>query len=75
MTIIRPEIFAEPQPDQPFIRRDANGTSLFKFAVQYRMGGLLWAADIWAYSHQDAEARVNAMRDSLMVCGQIYCEA
>lgn len=74
MTVIRPDIFAEPQPEDAFVRRDGQGACLFKFAVEYRMDGTLWAADIWAYSHHDAEARVAAMKKSLAVCGQVYCE-
>jgi hypothetical protein len=36
------------------------------------MGLSTWSAKIWAYSFEDAEMRVKAMRESLAVCGQVH---
>lgn len=59
-------------PDQAFVSTDANALRLYRFALQYEMDGKRWATEIWAYSSQDAEDRVAAMRRSLMICGQLY---
>jgi hypothetical protein len=63
-----------PDPDAAFVKRDAYGRQLYNFAIEYRMNDVVWAADIWAYSHEDAEDRVQAMRKTLALCGQVFCE-
>lgn len=59
-------------PDAEFVQKDDYGRELYLFTLDYSMAGKSWAAEIWAYSFEDAEARVAAMRDSLSVAGQIY---
>ncbi|WP_311043761.1 hypothetical protein [Rhizobium lentis] len=61
-------------PDGAFVSNDADERQLYRFALQYHMDGKSWATEIWAYSHRDAEDRVNAMRRSLTMCGQLYAE-
>lgn len=36
------------------------------------MDGKGWQAQLWAYDFTDAESRVAAMRESLMVLGQAF---
>jgi hypothetical protein len=70
---------AADRPDNDFVSIDQNGQEIYRFALQYDWDDKLWAAEIWAYSLDDAETRVQAMRQSLTVCGQLYsgigCEA
>ncbi|MDQ0562438.1 hypothetical protein QO004_004243 [Rhizobium mesoamericanum] len=74
MTVIHIGHLFDTEPDTAFRRQDAAGRDLFSFAIEYRMGDARWAASIWAYSHEDAEARVKAMKETLALCGQVYCE-
>ncbi|OWV80775.1 hypothetical protein ATY77_24095 [Rhizobium sp. R634] len=61
-------------PDAAFVTTGIDGRQLYRFALQYEMDGKTWATDIWAYSSEDAEKRVAAMRGSLTLCGQLYAE-
>lgn len=60
------------QPDPEFLRKDDFGQPLYLFALEYRMDGGTWSAQVWAYSREDAENRVAAMRESLAVRGQLF---
>lgn len=64
---------AKEQPDPECIRKDEYGRPLYLFTLEYRMPDGAYGAEIWAYSIEDAEARVTAMRSSLTVLGQIHC--
>lgn len=63
---------AADKPDGDFVRKDDYGRPLFFFLLDYEMDGGHWGAEIWAYSAEDAEARVLAMRGSLTVMGQVF---
>jgi len=58
-------------PDADCVRQDQDGRPLYRYALEYRMGDASWSAELWAYSFDDAEQRVAAMRDSLVVLGQL----
>jgi hypothetical protein len=58
------------QPDADCVRKDDYDRPLYLFALEYQMDGGTWGADVWAYSWEDAENRVAAMRGSLSVLGQ-----
>ncbi|WP_245274081.1 hypothetical protein [Rhizobium leguminosarum] len=60
------------RPDAQFVRKDEHGQTMYLFALEYEMGPSTWSAKIWAYSFEDAEMRVKAMRESLAVCGQMH---
>ena len=60
------------QPDPEFVKRDDFGREMYLFALGYEFDGKSWGIDLWAYSAEDAEARVAAMRGSLAVHGQIF---
>ena len=59
-------------PDPEFVRKDDFGRPLYTFLLSYEMDGKQWSTEVWAYSFEDADARVAAMRDSLKVDGQAY---
>lgn len=63
---------AAAQPDPEFVKHDEYGRPLYTFLVDYVMGEKNIGAQIWAYDHADAEARVAAMRESLTVSGQLF---
>lgn len=63
---------AKEAPDAEFARKDDFGRPLYMFTLNYEMDGASWGAELWAYSAEDAEARVTAMRSSLKVMGQVY---
>lgn len=52
-------------------RHDDKGT-LYLYALQYEMDGKTWALEVWAYSMEDAQNRVDAMRQSLVLLGQTH---
>lgn len=59
-------------PDPEFACQDDYGRKLYLYALGYEFDGCQWAAEVWAYSQEDAEGRVAAMRQSLTLHGQIY---
>ena len=59
-------------PDKAHTRLDDEGRILYEYALDYRMDDAHWSASIWAYSMEDAERRVSAMRHSLTLSGQVY---
>lgn len=65
---------AREQPDAEHIRQDQFGRPMYRFALAYVMDGKTWSAEVWAYSFEDAEQRVAAMRASLSVAGQVHSE-
>lgn len=60
------------EPDANCVRKDDFGRPLYLFALEYSFDGKRWAAEIWAYSMEEADARVQAMRQSLELCGQTF---
>ncbi len=63
---------AAERPDAEFVRKDDFGRPLYHYGLSYDFEGGSWSAEIWAYSMEDAKARVGAMRDSLTLLGQTY---
>jgi len=63
---------ARTKPDAEFVRKDDFGRELFCFLLEYEMAGDDWVTEVWAYSMDDAKSRVAAMRESLVLCGQMY---
>lgn len=62
---------SENEPDADCVQLDDAGRPMQLFALDYRMDDGGWALQVWAYSLDDAEARVWAMRRSLSVVGQV----
>lgn len=61
-------------PDAEHLDRDQFGRPMYRFALTYEMGEKIWGVEVWAYSFEDAEQRVAAMRASLSVAGQVHSE-
>lgn len=61
-------------PDADCTCRDQYGRPMFRFGVEYEFEGKLWDFHIDAYSLEDAERRVAAMRENQAVYGQTYRE-
>lgn len=59
-------------PDADHVRRDDFGRPLYRFTCSYDMGDGAWALDLWAYSREDADARMDAIRRSGRVDGQVW---
>lgn len=63
---------AKDRPGEDCVRTDDYGRPLYLFALEYEMPDGTYATDVWAYSFDDAEARVLSMRQSLSVLGQMH---
>lgn len=63
---------ARERPAPEFIRFDDHGRTLGCFALDYQMDGAAWSINVWAYSFDDADMRVAAMRETLTLAGQIH---
>lgn len=63
---------AADKPDAEFIRKDDFGRPLYCYLLGYEFERGQWRAEIWAYSMEDAQARVDAMRESLFLRGQMH---
>lgn len=61
-------------PDAQFVTTDADGRQMFAFCLQYQAEDSTLVASVFAYDFDDAERRCAAMRESLVVAGQIYAE-
>lgn len=59
-------------PDPECTMMDGDGTPMYMYAVEYGMGTSRWGFQIWAYSMEDAQNRVDAMRQSLVLLGQTH---
>lgn len=68
---------AQERPDLDHVSQDQWGRDIFRFAVEYphlaKQSGenRTWTATIWAYSFQDAEDRLEAIRQHGVVAGQV----
>lgn len=63
---------ARVKPAPELVSKDDHGRSLFTFILSYEMDGNSYGTDLVAYSQEDAEARVTAMRESLRYEGQLF---
>lgn len=58
--------------DAEHIRDDGYGRKLYEFLLGYEFEGKSYGGvTVWAYSHEDAEQRVAAMRETLVLYGQL----
>lgn len=62
------------KPDAEFIRKDDYGREMYLFALSYEFDGAAWSTQVWAYSIEEAQQRVVAIRDSLTLLGQLFGE-
>lgn len=59
-------------PAPEFLKQDDEGRDMQLYTVAYEMDGERWGFDVWAYSFDDAEKRVRAIRQSAELSGQVY---
>jgi hypothetical protein len=60
------------QPDADCVRKDEYGRKLFMFTLGWKRGDDSFGIELWAYSEEDAQKHVAAMRESLTYDGQVY---
>lgn len=61
--------------DPQFICTDQDGREMFAFCGSYRLDtGQTFSLSFYAYDFDDAEKRVEAIRSSLVLDGQIWAE-
>ena len=60
------------QPDPEFVSQDEYGRPLYTFGVEYEFSGGIYSFHLTAYSWEDAEAKVAAIRESGKVFGQMF---
>lgn len=59
-------------PDVEHRTTDQWGRPMFNFAVDFEHGGSEWSVYLWAYDFEDAQSRVDALRATATLAGQIY---
>lgn len=58
--------------DPEHIREDDFGRPMYEFLLSYEFNNSTWGGvTVWAYSMEEAEQRVAAMRESLVLLGQL----
>lgn len=65
-------LIARDRPDPDLVCYDAFGREMRTYVLEYEMDGRRWGLSVAAYSMEDAESRVAAMRNSLVLCGELY---
>jgi len=63
---------ARDRPDPDLVCHDAFGREMRTYVLEYEMDGRRWGLSVVAYSMEDAESRVVAIRRSLLLCGELY---
>lgn len=61
-------------PDADFVHLDEHGRKLFVYVLDYEIDGSIFSIHMVARSMEDAERRVEAMKTSLVLKGQLYRE-
>lgn len=59
-------------PSSKFVTRDRNGDVMFAYTVSYEFEGRDYSFTIWAHDQDDAENRLNHIRRTGNVDGQVY---
>jgi len=61
-------------PDIKHVYIDASGVKWFEYACEFNFGNKEYAFNLWATSIDDCEERLDAIKKSGAVSGQILCE-
>jgi hypothetical protein len=61
-------------PDADCIHRDDLGHTWLRFAIDWQCDGRTYTTHLWARDAADAERRLQALRGSAVVVGQIKAE-
>lgn len=64
--------FDQARPNANMIAFDDENRPMFKYTIKYRHEDRTFESDIWAYSVQDAEARLAEIRKSSTITGQVF---
>jgi hypothetical protein len=64
----------EKPPTAEFVRTDDDGRQMFCFLIHYGMNGSQWSCQMWAYDADDAQARLDGIKASGSVAGQIFSQ-
>lgn len=59
-------------PDKEFIWRDDRGVYWYMFTASYRLGSEDWTLQFWAKDMHDAKSRLEAIKTTGIVDGQIH---
>lgn len=59
-------------PDVEHVWRDGSGVKWFRFAFSYDFEGREFVVEVWARDRGDADARLEALRATGRVDGQVY---
>ena len=62
------------RPDPEFCLKDDFGKPMWVYSIGYAMDGKEWSTRIVAYSWEDAEARLDAIKASGKIDGQMMAE-
>lgn len=62
------------EPDADYVRV-VEGVKYYKFCLEYGFGGSHWSIDIWAKDFKEAQKRVNAIKGTLKIRGQLMGKA
>lgn len=63
-----------PPPDPEHVFTDEHGQQWFEFLCAYADADGEFSFTIWAKDFEDAERRMNVLRQTAVVSGQIYSE-
>ncbi len=58
-------------PDADCLRRDQHGRPMGVYGFEYQVDGRTWSFSIEAYSHEDAERHMAAIRQGVNFVGQL----
>ncbi len=64
--------FDQARPNAGFIDFDDENRPMFLYSVDYKLDGSRFGVDLWAYSVDDAQKRIAAIKRSAEYSGQIY---
>jgi hypothetical protein len=59
-------------PEQQHVYRDDLGVKWFEFTCEFKYGESSFGFSIWALDAADAQRRMECLRATATVCGQVY---
>ena len=62
----------EPSPDRQFVRETEDGHTVYLFVNEYDFEGGKWSFELWAENFAEAQARLDAIKASAALTGQLY---
>jgi hypothetical protein len=65
----------QDSPDPDCVTEDQEGNPMYAFLLDFEHDGGNFGMRIWAYDYADAERRVESIKQSLAVRGQLFAES